>query len=125
VGIRLEKHQWHIRLEHTDKSAVAEHSIDQEHPIQFHNSSILATKTRYMNRIVREAIEIGLHPYNIDTRGRLCLSKSWKPLIGSLKLSGYDPGALGDAVPTISSTLALFSVSPFPLHQGHEVSLCM
>jgi hypothetical protein len=45
-----------------DKSTVAEHSIDQGHRIQFHNSSILAMKTRYMNRIVREALEIELHP---------------------------------------------------------------
>jgi hypothetical protein len=58
VDIRLKQHQWHIRLEHPDKSAIAEHSIDQGHDIQFHNSSILTTKTRYMDCIVREAIEI-------------------------------------------------------------------
>jgi hypothetical protein len=44
----------------------AEHSIDQGHRIQFHDASILATKTRYIDRIVREAIEIELHPYNIN-----------------------------------------------------------
>jgi UV DNA damage repair endonuclease len=48
VDIRLKEHQRHVRLEHPDKSAVAEHSIDQGHRIQFHNSSILATKTRYI-----------------------------------------------------------------------------
>jgi hypothetical protein len=50
-----------------------------------------------MDRIVREATEIELHPYNINREGGFCLSKSWKPLIGSLKLSGHDP--LGEAVP--------------------------
>jgi hypothetical protein len=59
-------------------SAVAEHSIDQGHRIQYHNSSILANKTRYMDRIVREAIEIELHPYNINREDGFCLSKSWK-----------------------------------------------
>jgi hypothetical protein len=69
VDIRLKEHQRHIRLEHPDKSALAEHSIDQGHRIQFHNASILATKTRYMDLIVREAIEIELHPYNINREG--------------------------------------------------------
>jgi hypothetical protein len=99
VDIRLKEHQRHIKLEHPDKSVVAEHSIDQGHRIQFHNSSILATKTRYMDRTVREATEIEIHPYNINREDDFCLSKSWKHLIGSLKLSGYDPRTLGDAVP--------------------------
>jgi hypothetical protein len=99
VDIRFYEHQRHVRLEHPDKSDVAENSIDQRHRIQFHNSSILATKTRYMDCIVREAIEIELHHNNINKEGGFCLSKSWKPLIGSLKLSGHDPRTLGDAVP--------------------------
>jgi hypothetical protein len=99
VDIRLKEHQRNVRLQHPDKSAVAEHSIDQGHRIQFHNASILATKTRYMDRIVREAIEIELQPDNINREGGLYLSKSWKPLIGSLKLSGHDARTLGDAVP--------------------------
>jgi hypothetical protein len=41
-----------------------------------------------MDRIVREAIEIELHPYNINREGGFCLSKSWKPFIGSLKIFG-------------------------------------
>jgi hypothetical protein len=52
-----------------------------------------------MDHIVREAIEIELHPYNINREDGFCLSKSWKPLIGSLKLSRHDPRTLGDAVP--------------------------
>jgi hypothetical protein len=91
VDIRLKEHQRHIPLEHPDKSAVAEHSIDQGHRIQFHNSSILATKIWNSDHIVREAIEIELHPYNINREGGFCLSKSWKPLIGSLKTFGTWP----------------------------------
>jgi hypothetical protein len=67
MGIRFKEHQRHIRLEHPDKSAIAEHSIEQGHCNQFHNSSILTMKTRYIDRIVREAIEIELHLYNINT----------------------------------------------------------
>jgi hypothetical protein len=44
-----------------------------------------------MDRIVREAIKIGPHPNNMDMEAGFCLSKSWKPLINSLKkLSGND-----------------------------------
>jgi hypothetical protein len=66
LDIKLKEHQGHIRLQHPDKSAVAEHSIDQGHRFEFHNSSFLDTKTRYMDHIVRETIEIELHPYNIN-----------------------------------------------------------
>jgi hypothetical protein len=51
-----------------------------------------------MNRNVREAIDIELHPYNINREGGFCISKSWKPLTGSFNLSGHDPRTLGDAV---------------------------
>jgi hypothetical protein len=71
-------------------------SVPQAHS---HQSSILASKTRYMDRIVKEAIEIELHPYNINREGGFCHSKSWRPHIGSLKLLGHDPRTLGDAVP--------------------------
>jgi hypothetical protein len=81
---RLKEHQRRIRLEHPDKSVIAEHTVDLGHRIQFHKTSILATKSRYMDRIVREAIEIELHPNNMSREVGFYLSKSWKPLICSL-----------------------------------------
>jgi hypothetical protein len=39
-GRRLKEHQRHIRLEHPDKSAVAEHSIELGHRIQLQNELI-------------------------------------------------------------------------------------
>jgi hypothetical protein len=50
-----------------------------------HENTILASKTRYMDRVIREAIEIKLHPNNTNREVGFCLSKSWKPLICSLK----------------------------------------
>jgi hypothetical protein len=88
----LKEHQQHVHLEHPDKSAMAEHSVNLGHHIQFHNTSILASKTRYMDRIVRGAIEIELRPNSMNRVVGFCLSKSWKPLICPLKKSPeHDP----------------------------------
>jgi hypothetical protein len=75
MDIRIKEHQRHLRLDHPDKSAVVEQSIDQGHRIQFHNASLLSTKTRYMDHIVKEAIEFELNRYNIKRDGGFCLSK--------------------------------------------------
>jgi hypothetical protein len=56
VDTRLKEHQRHIHLEHPEKSAMAEHSVDLGHHFQFHNTSILTTKNQYMDRIIREDI---------------------------------------------------------------------
>jgi hypothetical protein len=56
-----------------------------EHCIQLQNTTILSTKSRYMDQIIREMIEIELHPNNMNRADGFCLSKPWKPLICSLK----------------------------------------
>jgi hypothetical protein len=38
-----------------------------------------------MDCIIREAIVIELHPNNMNREAGFCLSKTWKPLICSLK----------------------------------------
>jgi hypothetical protein len=55
-----------FRLNHPEKSAIAEHCINLDHCIQLHNTSILTKKPRYMDRIIREGAEIELHPDNIN-----------------------------------------------------------
>jgi hypothetical protein len=46
-----------------------------------------------------KALEIELHPYNINIEGGFCRSKSWKPLNSSLNFSRHDPRTFADAVP--------------------------
>jgi hypothetical protein len=51
-------HHWHIWLDHLDRSAMAEHSINLGHHIQLRNTSIPSAIPSYINSIFREAIEI-------------------------------------------------------------------
>jgi hypothetical protein len=85
IETRVKEHQCHIHLQHPDKSAVAEHSINLGHHIQLQDTTILSTKSRSMDQMIRETTEIELHPNNMNRDDGLHLSWSWKPFIHSLK----------------------------------------
>jgi hypothetical protein len=76
IETRCKEHMRHIHPGHPDKSAVAEHSIEAGHNIDFNNIMILEKVTVYMDHLVKEAVEIHLHPNNFNTDGGFTLSRA-------------------------------------------------
>jgi len=65
IEARLKEHRRHVCLNQPEKSAVAEHLITTSHCINFDDTTKLGMATKYMDRLVKEAIEIQLHPDNL------------------------------------------------------------
>jgi hypothetical protein len=81
IAARIEEQSRFIRLAQLERSAIAEYSINFDHKFKFHDTKMLAHKTGYHDRLIREVIDLELHTSNINWEDGFTLSSSWKPLI--------------------------------------------
>jgi hypothetical protein len=52
---------------------------------------ILSTKSGYLDCLIMEAIEVDLHPNNINREDGLIISGAWKPIIRLMKEKSNSP----------------------------------
>jgi hypothetical protein len=64
ISTRSSEHIRDTRLRH-QQSAVAEHSIETKHGIEYNKAKVTANIHKYCPRIMREAIQIIKHPLKI------------------------------------------------------------
>jgi hypothetical protein len=80
IEARCKEHMRHTRLDQPEKSAVAEHSINSGHQIDFNSVSVLDRTSEYMDRLVKEAIQIRLNHKNFNRDNGFTLSRAWNPI---------------------------------------------
>jgi hypothetical protein len=92
IETRRKQQTRHLRLGQPDKSADAQHALETGCKIDFNNTCRLARTKGYMDRIIKEAIEIKLHP-DFNRGGGFILSRAWQPAIHQIRTSHRGMGA--------------------------------
>ena len=77
IQTRVKEHCADIRLNRTQKYALAQHSDGTKHPIRIEDMKVLAQVDNWSLRRVREAIEIVKNPNFLNRDDDLTISRSW------------------------------------------------
>ncbi|KAJ4443660.1 hypothetical protein ANN_05335 [Periplaneta americana] len=79
------EHQHSIRLYYSNKSMVAQHSLEIGHKMDFDTTTVMDKALGYWDLVIKEDIEIQLDANNINRDGGLQLSIVWKPVVNMLR----------------------------------------
>jgi hypothetical protein len=92
---------------------VAEYGIETRHKIGFSEATVLARSAGFMDRLIKEAVEIRLHPNNFNRDNGFMLSQEWYPsLTCPTRLSNNQTGqgsrghgtGTGEVLPWLGNT---------------------
>jgi hypothetical protein len=81
IETRMKEHLRHYRLGQLEKSAVAEHSILENHCIHWEEAGLLCRSHGYWDRIYKEAMQIKINRHNFNRDNGFRLSKCWDVLL--------------------------------------------
>ena len=85
VSERISEHERDLRMQYFDKSAVAQHALENNHHIVFDEARLIDRARNYWDRIRREAIEMKLQHNNFNKDSGLHISKAWSSAISALR----------------------------------------
>ncbi|KAG8231297.1 hypothetical protein J437_LFUL006953 [Ladona fulva] len=80
IEARINEHKRCLRLNHPEKSAVAEHSLSHDHTILFKETKKSCHSNSFWDKLTNEAIKIELEKNNFNRDVGYIISQSWKPV---------------------------------------------
>jgi predicted GIY-YIG superfamily endonuclease len=84
VSTRIKEHIRHTKNCDNHISAIATHSTELKHSIEFDSTKIIASADNYFERKILEAIEIKKHKFNFNRDQGIEISPTWNPIISRL-----------------------------------------
>nr|XP_054766136.1 uncharacterized protein LOC129273118 [Lytechinus pictus] len=81
VSERMLEHRRDVKHRRIDSSAVAEHAWNADHPPNWDEVSCIAQDKHWYTRRVKEAIQIRLHPNNVNRDNGIDIPEEWFPTI--------------------------------------------
>ena len=87
ISTRLKEHQRHFRLCQPEKSAIVEHSLDEDHKIRWDDTRVLWRSKNFWDQLTKEAIEIRLENNKVNRDTGYSISSSWSRTLKIIKIA--------------------------------------